>query len=50
MAEDDLKAFVNVAGWNLGSAVTMDPVLNFMLYVPSLDNRPMRIESSECKT
>lgn len=69
--EEDLKAFVNTAGWNLGTplawpratpcrslttvirglppgtSVTMDPTLHFMLYVPSVENRPLRIQSGE---
>lgn len=60
--EDDLRAFVNSAEWNLGalfpssfallfpdffcpvaSGDTLDPVLHFLLYIPSPQNRPLRI-------
>ncbi|ORY92751.1 phosphatidylinositol-glycan biosynthesis class S protein-domain-containing protein [Leucosporidium creatinivorum] len=47
--EDDLRAFVNSADWNLPTSVTLDPVLHFMLFVPSLENRPMRISTSRSK-
>ncbi|KAM0752222.1 hypothetical protein T439DRAFT_324288, partial [Meredithblackwellia eburnea MCA 4105] len=43
---DDLRAFVNPAEWNLASSVTLDPVLNFILYVPSPSHRPLRIKTS----
>ncbi|GJN89101.1 hypothetical protein Rhopal_002075-T1 [Rhodotorula paludigena] len=43
--EDDLRAFVNNADWNLATGDILDPVLQFLLYVPSAENRPMRIRS-----
>ncbi|GAA5860984.1 hypothetical protein JCM8547_007997 [Rhodosporidiobolus lusitaniae] len=44
--ENDLRAFVNNAEWNLASSTTLDPVLHFILYVPSVQNRPMQIRTS----
>ncbi|GAA6053086.1 hypothetical protein JCM3770_000377 [Rhodotorula araucariae] len=41
--EHDLRAFVNNAAWNLASGDTLDPVLHFLLYIPSPANRPLRI-------
>ncbi|GAA5999289.1 hypothetical protein JCM5350_005600 [Sporobolomyces pararoseus] len=41
--EEDVKAFVNNAEWNLASGTTLDPVLHFILYVPSKENVPMKI-------
>ncbi|GAA5910726.1 GPI-anchor transamidase GPI17 [Sporobolomyces salmoneus] len=45
--ENDVKAFVNNAEWNLASGTTLDPVLHFILYVPSAENRPMKIKTSQ---
>ncbi|BGP39762.1 GPI transamidase component [Rhodotorula kratochvilovae] len=44
--EHDLRAFVNNADWNLASGDTLDPVLHFLLYVPSPENRPLQIRDS----
>ncbi|KAM0787757.1 hypothetical protein ACM66B_003814 [Microbotryomycetes sp. NB124-2] len=44
--EDDLRAFVNNADWNLPASITLDPVLHFMLFVPSARHRPMRFNST----
>ncbi|GAA5906018.1 hypothetical protein JCM6882_003537 [Rhodosporidiobolus microsporus] len=48
--EDDLRAFVNSAEWNLASGDTLDPVLHFLLYVPSPQNRPLRVQTTDGKT
>ncbi|GAA5909268.1 hypothetical protein JCM8208_005627 [Rhodotorula glutinis] len=45
--EHDLRAFVNNAQWNLASGDTLDPVLHFLLFVPSPKNRPLRIHDSD---
>ncbi|GAA5969873.1 hypothetical protein JCM3765_002924 [Sporobolomyces pararoseus] len=45
--EQDVKAFVNNAEWNLASGTTLDPVLHFILYVPSQENLPMKIKTSQ---
>lgn len=44
--QDDLKAFINDADWKLASPVTMDPVLHFVLWVPSSAHRPFKIRKS----
>ncbi|CAH7671916.1 phosphatidylinositol-glycan biosynthesis class S protein-domain-containing protein [Phakopsora pachyrhizi] len=45
--EEDLKAFINDAEWKLASPVTMDPVLHFILWVPSPRHRPFKIRRSD---
>lgn len=69
MEENDLRAFVNNADWNLGASSlpaeivlrltrttiaatgdTLDPVIHLMLYVPSAENRPMRIRAGGAQT
>ncbi|BGP31866.1 GPI transamidase component [Rhodotorula toruloides] len=45
--ENDLRAFVNNADWNLATGDTLDPVIHLMLYVPSAVNRPMRIRAGD---
>jgi len=45
--EDQLKAFVNSAEWNLASAVSSDPVLHFILYIPSADKSPMLVRKQD---
>lgn len=64
VAEDQLKAFVNGAEWNLGkfpslfwssdgakspaaSAVSQDPVLHFLLYVPSASKSPLLVQHDD---
>ncbi|KAI0318516.1 phosphatidylinositol-glycan biosynthesis class S protein-domain-containing protein [Amylostereum chailletii] len=43
LVEDDLKVFVNSAEWSLASSVSNDPVLHFLLFIPSVRHTPMRI-------
>ncbi|KAH9823408.1 phosphatidylinositol-glycan biosynthesis class S protein [Melampsora americana] len=45
--EDDLKAFINEADWSLASPVSMDPVLHFVLYIPSVEHRPFKIRRKD---
>ncbi|WAQ81998.1 hypothetical protein PtA15_2A311 [Puccinia triticina] len=45
--QEELKAFINDADWNLASSVTMEPVLNFVLWVPSPDHRPFKIRRTD---
>ncbi|GAA5943865.1 hypothetical protein JCM1841_004225 [Sporobolomyces salmonicolor] len=45
--EEDVRAFVNNAEWNLASGTTLDPVLHFILYIPRPSSRPMRIRTSD---
>ncbi|RXK39002.1 hypothetical protein M231_03732 [Tremella mesenterica] len=43
LGEDELKVFVNSESWNLDSGSSNDPVLRFLLFVPSSKHRPMKI-------
>ncbi|GAA6012999.1 hypothetical protein JCM10207_008408 [Rhodosporidiobolus poonsookiae] len=49
VVEDDLRAFINSAEWNLATGTTLDPVLHFILYVPSVQTRPLRVRSADGK-
>ncbi|CAA7264338.1 unnamed protein product [Cyclocybe aegerita] len=39
----DLTVFVNSADWTLSSSSSNDPVLHFILFIPSAQRRPLRI-------
>ncbi|KAH9171332.1 phosphatidylinositol-glycan biosynthesis class S protein-domain-containing protein [Lactarius sanguifluus] len=43
LTQDHLKVFVNSAEWTLASGVSNDPVLHFVLFVPSDSHSPLRI-------
>ncbi|GAA99413.1 uncharacterized protein L969DRAFT_86660 [Mixia osmundae IAM 14324] len=45
--EYQLKAFVNTAEWNLATAASLDPVLHFILFVPSERYSPLKIRLSD---
>ncbi|GAA5958871.1 hypothetical protein JCM8115_000671 [Rhodotorula mucilaginosa] len=45
--EADLRAFVNNAEWNLATGDTLDPVLQFLLFVPSIEHRPLKIRRQD---
>jgi len=45
--QEELKAFINDADWNLASSVTMEPVINFVLWVPSPNHRPFKIRRTD---
>lgn len=45
--QEELKAFINDADWNLASSVTMDSLLNFVLWVPSSNHRPFKIRRAD---
>ncbi|KAG8685874.1 GPI transamidase component, partial [Ceratobasidium sp. 395] len=47
--QDQLKIFVNSAEWTLSSSVSNDPVLHFVLFVPSLGRRPLYIQDAHGK-
>ncbi|GAA5825799.1 hypothetical protein JCM11251_000374 [Rhodosporidiobolus azoricus] len=49
VVEDDLRAFINSAEWNLASGHTLDPVLHFILYIPSSQTRPLHIQTADGK-
>ncbi|KAL5499115.1 GPI17 [Sanghuangporus vaninii] len=43
LTEEQLSVFVNSAEWTLSSSVSDDPVLHFVIFVPSVNRRPLRI-------
>ncbi|PCH35059.1 hypothetical protein WOLCODRAFT_139716 [Wolfiporia cocos MD-104 SS10] len=43
LTQEDLTVFVNSAEWTLSSSVSSDPVLHFVLFVPSSRHSPLRI-------
>ncbi|THU93523.1 hypothetical protein K435DRAFT_670103 [Dendrothele bispora CBS 962.96] len=43
LTPEDLTIFVNSAEWTLSSSSSNDPVLHFVLFVPSLSRRPLVI-------
>ncbi|CAE6389624.1 unnamed protein product [Rhizoctonia solani] len=47
--QEQLTIFVNSAEWTLSSSVSNDPVLHFVLFVPSLTRRPLYIQDVQGK-
>ncbi|KAG9124050.1 GPI transamidase component [Ceratobasidium sp. 392] len=47
--QEQLTIFVNSAEWTLSSSVSNDPVLHFVLFVPSLRRRPLYIQDAHGK-
>lgn len=47
LTQEDLTVFVNSAEWTLSSSVSNDPVLHFVLFIPSGNNNPLYILSRE---
>lgn len=47
LTPEDLTVFVNSAEWTLASSVSNDPVLHFVLFVPSSINAPLYILDHE---
>ncbi|KZT60958.1 hypothetical protein CALCODRAFT_72762 [Calocera cornea HHB12733] len=45
LSEEQMSVFVNSAEWTLTSGVSNDPVLHFILFVPSADRRPLYTET-----
>ncbi|KAL1948973.1 hypothetical protein VTO73DRAFT_10779 [Trametes versicolor] len=43
LTQEDLTVFVNSAEWTLSSSVSSDPVIHFVLFVPSTKNSPLHI-------
>ena len=43
LKEDDLSAFVNAAEWPLSPSIGEGPTINFIVYVPKLDQLPLTI-------
>ncbi|KAI0806266.1 phosphatidylinositol-glycan biosynthesis class S protein-domain-containing protein [Irpex lacteus] len=50
LTQEHLTVFVNSAEWTLSSSVSNDPVIHFVLFVPSADNSPLYILDHEGKT
>lgn len=44
LRQNDLTAFVNAAEWPLSPSIGAGPTLNFIIYVPALDQLPLEIE------
>ncbi|RUS21025.1 hypothetical protein BC937DRAFT_93809 [Endogone sp. FLAS-F59071] len=44
---ESLPHFINSAEWNLASAVSSYPTINFILYIPSASETPLRIHNSK---
>ncbi|EJC97646.1 uncharacterized protein FOMMEDRAFT_115195 [Fomitiporia mediterranea MF3/22] len=47
LTQEQLSVFVNSAEWTLSSSVSNDPVLHFVIFVPSASRRPLRILDDE---
>lgn len=43
LGEEELKIFINSAEWTLSSSVSGEPVLHFVLFIPSAVHHPLRI-------
>ncbi|KAJ6588774.1 phosphatidylinositol-glycan biosynthesis class S protein-domain-containing protein [Mycena capillaripes] len=46
LTPEDLTVFVNSAEWSLSSSVSNDPVLHFVVFIPSASRRPLQILDS----
>lgn len=46
LGEDELKIFVNSAEWSLSSKINNDPVLHFLLFIPSKKHKPLLLHDS----
>ncbi|KAF8068896.1 phosphatidylinositol-glycan biosynthesis class S protein-domain-containing protein [Lyophyllum atratum] len=47
ISPEDLTVFVNSAEWTLSSSASNDPVLHFVIFVPSAARRPLHILDSQ---
>ncbi|CAO3676952.1 unnamed protein product [Umbelopsis vinacea] len=47
LTPETLPHFINSAEWNLASAISTYPTVNFILYIPSADKTPLRIHNSK---
>ncbi|KAL0572815.1 GPI transamidase component [Marasmius crinis-equi] len=47
LTPEQLTVFINSAEWTLSSSSSNDPVLHFLLFVPSASRRPLRILNTE---
>ncbi|KAI0298712.1 phosphatidylinositol-glycan biosynthesis class S protein-domain-containing protein [Multifurca ochricompacta] len=46
LTQENLKVFINSAEWTLASSVSNDPVLHFVLFIPSISHSPLHILDS----
>ncbi|TEB34174.1 hypothetical protein FA13DRAFT_1753791 [Coprinellus micaceus] len=47
LSYEDLTVFVNSAEWTLSSSASNDPVLHFLLFIPSASHTPLKILTSK---
>ncbi|RDX43117.1 hypothetical protein OH76DRAFT_1410447, partial [Lentinus brumalis] len=47
LTHEDLTVFVNSAEWTLSSSASNDPVMHFVLFIPSAKNSPLHILDHE---
>ncbi|KAI0828705.1 phosphatidylinositol-glycan biosynthesis class S protein [Trametes gibbosa] len=47
LSPEDLTVFINSAEWTLSSSVSNDPVIHFVLFIPSAKNSPLHILDNE---
>ncbi|KAI0676322.1 phosphatidylinositol-glycan biosynthesis class S protein-domain-containing protein [Trametes maxima] len=47
LTQEDLTVFINSAEWTLSSSVSNDPVIHFVLFIPSSSNSPLHILDNE---
>ncbi|KAJ3755155.1 phosphatidylinositol-glycan biosynthesis class S protein-domain-containing protein [Lentinula raphanica] len=47
LTPEDLTVFINSAEWTLSSSSSNDPVLHFVLFIPSARHRPLAILNSD---
>ncbi|KAI0370586.1 hypothetical protein BV20DRAFT_943936 [Pilatotrama ljubarskyi] len=47
LTQEDLTVFINSAEWTLSSSVSNDPVIHFVLFIPSSKNNPLHILDHE---
>ncbi|ANZ73442.1 BA75_00507T0 [Komagataella pastoris] len=47
LTERNLSSFINYSDWGLEDSTTTDPTLNFIIYIPSEDTRPLKVQNSE---
>ncbi|KAM3582084.1 GPI transamidase component [Umbelopsis sp. WA50703] len=47
LTPETLPHFINSAEWNLASAISTYPTINFILYIPAQNKSPLRIHNSK---
>ncbi|KIK51930.1 hypothetical protein GYMLUDRAFT_979740 [Collybiopsis luxurians FD-317 M1] len=47
LTQEDLTVFINSAEWTLSSSSSNDPVLHFVLFIPSAQRRPLSILNAD---